>query len=172
VKNPERKIHLAQPLLPAKEPFDPSYPYNLVAGQRRSFNANQILRDPRWRKRDQEGTLQIHPEDLARVGSEDGGFLAIETKTGRVVVRAEADEAVRPGVVALAHGFGQAFPDEQGERVVIGPRTNLVTASEDCDPIAATPHHKNVAVRLVPLTGEQLIAAKAMAERVLAMARE
>jgi len=180
VKNPERRIHLASPLSlewlasldPAKEPFDPTYPYILVAGQRRSFNANQILRDPRWRKRDQEGTLQIHPADLARLGSEDGGFLAIETKTGRVVARAEADESVRPGLVALAHGFGQAFPDEHGERVVIGPRTNLITASDDCDPIAATPHHKNVAVRLVPLTGEQLIAAKGQAERVLAMARE
>lgn len=89
-----------------------------------------------------------------------------------MVVRAEADESVRPGVVALAHGFGQVFPDDTGERIVIGPRTNLITASEDCDPIAATPHHKNVAVRLVPLTGEQLIAAKAQADRVLAMARE
>src|SRR5206468_11096876 len=82
VKKPGRKVHLAQPSLlewlgsldPANEPFDPSYPYILVAGQRRSFNANQILRDLRWRKRDQEGTLQIHPEDLARLGSEDGGF--------------------------------------------------------------------------------------------------
>ena len=89
-----------------------------------------------------------------------------------MVARAAADDSLRPGVVALAHGFGQAYPDEHGDRVVIGARTNLITSSEECDPIAATPYHKNVPVRLVPLDSEETTAAKAHSERVLALARE
>ena len=180
VKHRDGKIRLAVPRLlewlrsldPDVDAPDASYPYVLVAGQRRSFNANQIMRDPRWRKTDQEGTLAVHPADLAALGAEAGGFVAIETRTGRVVARTAADDSLRPGVVALAHGFGQAYPDEHGERVVIGVRTNLITATEDCDPIAATPHHKNVAVRLLPLRPEDAMEAKAHAERVLALARE
>jgi anaerobic selenocysteine-containing dehydrogenase len=180
VKHRDGKVHLAVPRLldwlraldPEGDGVDPAHPYVLVGGQRRSFNANQIMRDPRWRKGDQEGTLAVHPADLASLGVEAGGFVAIETKTGRLVARIAADDSLRPGVVALAHGFGQAYPDENGERVVIGPRTNLITSSEDCDPIAATPYHKNVAVRLSALTPEDTMAAKAHAERVLALARE
>src|SRR5262249_34334349 len=62
----------------------------------------------------------------------------------------EADDSLRRGVGALPHGYGQAYPGAEG-RVVVGPRINIITASEDCDPIAATPYHKNVRVRLTPL---------------------
>ena len=34
---------------------DPQWPFLLSAGERRSFTANTILRDPAWRKRDADG---------------------------------------------------------------------------------------------------------------------
>src|SRR5262249_31501858 len=172
VKHKDRKIHLAVPRLldwvksldPTQEGIDPEYPFMLVAGQRRSYNANQIFRTPAWRKNDPDGALRIHPDDIATLGAANGGWMAVETRTGRVVVRVEADDSLRHGVVALPHGYGQAYPAGE-ERVVVGPRINFLTAGDDCDPIAATPHHKNVAVRLIRLTGTDAERAEDLSRR-------
>ena len=47
------------------------------------------------------------------------------------------------------------YPDGQGGRVVNGPRINLITDADDRDPIAGTPYHKNVPVRLEPATAAE-----------------
>jgi len=177
VKHSEGKVHLAVPELldwlgaldPAAEQPDPAYPFTLVAGQRRMHNANQIFRTPAWRKSDPDGALRIHPDDLAALGATDGGWMAVETRTGRIVARVEADASMRRGLVALPHGYGQAYPDGRGERVVNGPRLNLITAHDDCDPIAATPYHKNVDVRLTPVGGREAQDAEALSQRVRAI---
>ncbi len=52
----------------------------------------------------------------------------------------------------------------------MGPCINFLTASDDCDPIAATPHHKNAWVRLVPLDPTSAAKAEADAARALAVA--
>ena len=57
-----------------------------------------------------------------------------------------------------------------GNRIVDGPRLNLITAHDDCDPIAATPYHKNVAVHLAPVVGVEAEAAEAASARVRAVA--
>jgi hypothetical protein len=113
---------------------------------------------------DRDGALHIHPDDIATVGAVDGGLLAVETRTGHVIVRVGADDSLRRGVVALPHGYGQAYPAGE-EHIVAGPRINLLTASDDCDPIAATPHHKNVAVRFIPLNGAEAERAEALSRR-------
>ena len=178
VKHPDGKVRLAIPALldwlgrldPAAETDDPAYPFTLVAGQRRMHNANQIFRDPGWRKSDPDGALRVHPDDLAALGGRDGGWMAVATKTGRLVTRVEADASMRCGLVALPHGYGQSYPDGQGGRIVDGPRLNLITAHDDCDPIAATPYHKNVAVRLTPVVGAEADDAESRSRRVRALA--
>jgi len=177
VKHKDRQIHLAVPRLldwlksldPVRESSDGDYPFTLVAGQRRSYNANQIFRTPAWRKNDPDGALRIHPDDIAALGAVDGGWVTVETRTGRIVARVEADDSLRRGVVTLPHGYGQAYPGAEG-RVVVGPRINIITSSEDCDPIAATPYHKNVRVRLLPLDPASAAVAEAAAARTRAAA--
>ena len=178
VKHRDRKVHLAIPQLldwlraldPAAEAPDPAYPFTLVAGQRRMHNANQIFRTPAWRKTDPDGALRIHPDDLAELGGRDGAWMAVATRTGRIVTRVEIDPSMRRGLVALPHGYGQAYPDGHGNRLVNGPRLNLITAHDDCDPIAATPYHKNVAVQLSPVVGVEAEEAEALSQRVRAIA--
>jgi hypothetical protein len=86
------------------------------------------------------------------------------------VCRVESDPSMRRGLVALPHGYGQSYPDGQGGRIVDGPRLNFITAHDDCDPIAATPYHKNVAVHLAPVIGAEAEAAEAASARVRAVA--
>jgi len=157
IKHRDGKIRLAIPQLldwlqslsPTRDALDPTYPFILVAGQRRSYNANQIFRTPRWRKDDPDGALRIHPDDISALKAKDGGWMRVETPVGSLTVRIEADDSLRRGVVALPHGYGQAYPTGE-TRLTIGPRINQITSSDYCDPIAATPYHKNVPVRLIP----------------------
>jgi anaerobic selenocysteine-containing dehydrogenase len=175
---PDRKVRLVIPemldwlarLEPAQAQPRPDFPFVLAAGQRRMFNANQIFRDPAWRKSDPDGALLVHPLDLASLATEDGDWLAVESPRGRIVVRAEADPSMRRGQLALPHGFGQAYPAVDGERLVNGPRINLLTAGDSRDPIAGTPYHKHVPVRLEKASPDEAEAAEQVSRRIHAAA--
>jgi anaerobic selenocysteine-containing dehydrogenase len=179
VATPDRRIRLAIPELlqsllaldPAAVIPDTEHPFVLVAGQRRSHNANQIQRNPAWRKSDPDGALRIHPDDLAAIDAAAGGWVAVETEAGRIVVRAEADASMLRGVVSLPHGYGQAYPTANGQRLIDGPRLNQITRAGDRDPIAATPHHKNVAVRLTVATGAEAATAEDTSRAIRELSR-
>ncbi len=46
----------------------PEFPIVLSAGERRAYTANDIFRDPSWRKRDADGALRISIEDAEALG--------------------------------------------------------------------------------------------------------
>ncbi|HKP86215.1 MAG TPA: molybdopterin-dependent oxidoreductase, partial [Blastocatellia bacterium] len=103
IKHKDRLIHLEIPeMLAALRALESSevasradYPLILVAGERRSYNANTIYRDPNWRRTDPDGALKIHPEDAAALGFADGGWARCESKRGSVVVRIEVSDSIR-----------------------------------------------------------------------------
>jgi anaerobic selenocysteine-containing dehydrogenase len=156
IETSDRRVHLAIPALLATidtlDPADvlpsPDYPFILAAGQRRLQNVNQILRAPFFRKRDPDGALYIHPADLAALDAAERDWLVVQSRRGEVVARARADDGMRRGNVSLPHGYGQAYPASDGERRVCGPRINELTDAQSRDPIAGTPFHKYVPVRL------------------------
>ncbi len=126
---------------------DPEWPFLLSAGERRSFTANTIMRDPRWRKSDSDGALRVSPGDAARLGVADGGHARLSTKRASVIVTVAVDDAMAAGHLALPNGLGVDHPEgEQRVRTGVGP--NELTASEDRDPWVGTPWHKSVAARL------------------------
>ena len=174
ISHPDRKVHLAiAPLLQwlgrldATEAIAPKdFPFVLAAGQRRMFNANQIFRDPAWRRDDPDGALLINTKDLEELGASDGEWIAVQSPAGRVVVRAKVDDSLRQGQLALPHGYGQSYPTSDGERLSNGPRVNALTDSANCDPIAATPYHKHVAVRLERLAASEAAAFEERSRRI------
>src|SRR5207342_3770458 len=101
IDTPDHKVQLAMPemlewlarLDVAQTRPDPEFPFVLAAGQRRMFNANQIFRDPAWRRSDPDGALLVNPEDLARLDVADGAWLAVQSEGGRIVVRGQADDS-------------------------------------------------------------------------------
>ncbi len=174
VAHPDRKVRLAIPaLLDWLGKLDPivaaapsDHPFMLAAGQRRMFNANQIFRDPAWRRDDPDGALLINARDLDALGVDDGEWIAVRSPAGRVIVRCKADDSMRKGQLALPHGYGQSYPAEDGERLTNGPRVNALTDSDNRDPIAGTPYHKHVPVRLEKLTAIEIAAAEASSRRI------
>jgi anaerobic selenocysteine-containing dehydrogenase len=127
---------------------DPDWPFVLSAGERRSFTANTIIRDPAWRKKDAAGALRLCPVDAARLGLADGDQVRVTTRTGSVVAVAEVNDRMQSGHVSLPNGMGLDHPDESGASVVSGVAPNDLTAGADRDAFAGTPWHKSVPARL------------------------
>jgi anaerobic selenocysteine-containing dehydrogenase len=130
---------------------DPEFPFVLAAGERRSFTANTIFRNPAWRKRDTDGALRLSVADGERLGVATGDKVVLTTKRGSAVAVAELDESMQAGHAALPNGLGLDYPDGEGGGGVTGVAPNELTASEDRDWIAGTPWHKHVAARIEPL---------------------
>jgi anaerobic selenocysteine-containing dehydrogenase len=156
VKTPSGKIQLYLPdLLEALVALasapdaasDASFPFVLSAGERRSFTANTIIRDPAWRKKDGEGALRIHPEDARALGVITGDHVKLSTKRDSAVVVVEVSESMHRGHVSLPNGLGLGYPAEGG-RAITGVAPNELTSVEDRDPFVGTPWHKNVPARI------------------------
>jgi anaerobic selenocysteine-containing dehydrogenase len=150
------RIHLALPDLldelgtlrarPA-ERRDPEWPFVLSAGERRSFTANTIIRDPVWRKSDGEGALRIGTDDARAMAVADGDRVRVTTRRGSAVVPVEVTDTLQPGHVTLPNGLGLSYPGPDGVQVT-GVAPNELTAAEDRDPFVGTPWHKHVAARV------------------------
>ncbi|MGH9135987.1 MAG: molybdopterin-dependent oxidoreductase [Acidimicrobiales bacterium] len=151
VRTDDGRVHLAIPELldelaqlrgESPRSAHDEWPFVLSAGERRSFTANTIIRDPAWRKRDPEGALRINADDALRLGIGDGGRARVTTKRGSVAVVVELHPSMQPGHVSLPNGLGI-------EEAGVAP--NELTASEDRDPWAGTPWHKHVPARVEPV---------------------
>jgi anaerobic selenocysteine-containing dehydrogenase len=127
------------------------FPFLLSAGERRSFTANTIMRNPGWRKKDAAGALRMSPGDAGRLGVANGGRVRISTRRGSAEVPVEVSDRMQPGHVSLPNGLGLDFPDASGAAVATGVAPNELTRSEDRDWLAGTPWHKSTPARVEAL---------------------
>ncbi|MBS2017093.1 MAG: molybdopterin-dependent oxidoreductase [Deltaproteobacteria bacterium] len=124
-----------------------AFPFTLSAGERRSFTANTILRDPAWRKKDQEGALRMSPADAEALGVASGDAVRVSTRAGSAVVPVEVTPSMQRGHLALPNGLGLEYPAEGGVATT-GVAPNELTSSSDRDPFVGTPWHKHVPARV------------------------
>jgi anaerobic selenocysteine-containing dehydrogenase len=126
----------------------PDFPIVLSAGERRAYTANDIFRDPTWRKRDAEGALRVSLEDAEALALVHGGQARITTAAGSAVASVEISAAMLPGHASLPNGFGLDFTDDEGRDHVPGVAPNALTSSDWRDAYAGTPWHKHVPARI------------------------
>ena len=158
IAHKDKKVHLAIPELlqwlddlpvtqQAIDTYEAEYPFNLMAGERRSYNANTVIRNPDWRKNDQEGYLKINPADAKALGIANGDTVSAYNEQGRVQVIARLVEEVPVGVVSIPNAYGLQY-DGETDHHIIGAAPNELTTAAHCDPMAKTPYHKNVRIKL------------------------
>jgi len=140
---PDLLEELAQ-LTTGPEAPDADYPFVLSAGERRSFTANTILRDPEWRKKDAGGALRVNTRDAARLGVTTGDTVRLKTRRGECVVEVEVTEIMQPGHVSLPNGMGLDTNAEGRGGVSLNELTRIAAQ----DPFVGTPLHKFVPARL------------------------
>ncbi|MFP6584971.1 MAG: molybdopterin-dependent oxidoreductase [Candidatus Hydrogenedentota bacterium] len=156
LKHKDGKIHLhIQEMFDEIEalddvPDDAEFPFVLQAGERRSYNANQIIRSGDWRKKDPDGSLRMNPLDAKSLGVETGDEVEVESARAKISVVVEVSDMYRPGFVSLPHGYGML--EKQGDSwddvQQMGPSINELSEADHCDDIARTPFHKFIPVRV------------------------
>src|SRR5262249_61089845 len=119
-----------------------------------------------------DGALAFNAAALEALGASDGDWIAVQSAAGRLVARCKRDDSMKSGQLALPHGYGQEYPAADGERLNNGPRVNVLTDSGNRDPIAGTPYHKHVPVRLERLAAAEAAAYEARAQRIHRAAAE
>ncbi|MFJ1868603.1 molybdopterin oxidoreductase family protein [Streptomyces sp. NPDC088097] len=99
-------------------------------------------------------TLQVHPEDAARLGLADGGRARITADGGSLDVPVEVTDTIRTGVVSLPHGWGH---DRAGTRLSVaatdpGANVNQLLDGTRLDPLSGTAVLNGFPVELAPLS--------------------
>jgi anaerobic selenocysteine-containing dehydrogenase len=152
LKHADRRVHLDVPemlraLAALQAEPEEAHALVLMAGERRTYNANQIYRDPAWRRVDPDGAMRIHPIDAKGRGLTNGARALCATATGQIEVTIEIDDSLRPGMVTLPHGYGMRYRGGPPN----GPQINRLTTEAHCDPLARTPYHKHVPVTVTAI---------------------
>ncbi|MFI1940130.1 molybdopterin oxidoreductase family protein [Streptomyces purpureus] len=97
-------------------------------------------------------TLQVHPDDAARLGLTDGAPARIKADGGELEVTVEITDTLRPGVVSLPHGWGH---DRPGTRLSVAARrpgvnVNQLLDGSRLDPLSGTAVLNGFPVELTP----------------------
>ncbi|MCX7143698.1 MAG: molybdopterin-dependent oxidoreductase [Proteobacteria bacterium] len=169
VRRPERRINLHLPeLMPelaklgteqsARGTADPDYPLVLSAGERRSETSNTSIRGTDWHRKGIYGTLRISPDDAKSLGLGEGKWARLFTRRGTAIAPVEITSDLQSGHVSLPNGGGLDVCRGDGPAERRGVALNELTSGADCDPIAGTPWHKYVPVRIERVESRQEVA--------------
>jgi anaerobic selenocysteine-containing dehydrogenase len=90
----------------------------------------------------------MHPSDLARLGVAEGDTVTISTEHGTILGIAAADANIRPGLLSMAHAFGDV-PERDFEYRTIGSNTSrLLVDDRDFERYSGQPRMSGILVRV------------------------
>jgi anaerobic selenocysteine-containing dehydrogenase len=81
--------------------------------------------------------VYIHPDDASEAAVADGAEVTVRSPQGELTGIARVDPSIRRGAVSVPHGHQDA-------------NVNLLTSSEDIDPLTGMAHYSGVAVTVQP----------------------
>jgi len=89
------------------------YPLILTTGSRLlPFYHSQHRDIPRLRQNQPEPFAEVHPDTAKRYNIEDGDMVVVETRRGKVEIRARVTTEIVPWVVNIPHGWAEANVNE------------------------------------------------------------
>ncbi|WKX69003.1 molybdopterin oxidoreductase family protein [Streptomyces sp. XD-27] len=133
---PDGRAHLAAtPYLPPGEQPDDRYPLILVTGRRWAhYNSGSMTRRGGNLRLDPVDFLDLHPDDAARYGVQDGERVTVESRHGRARLVARVGGQTAPGQVFCSFHFPASG-------------VNSLT-SDHADTVTSCPEYKVTAVRV------------------------
>lgn len=98
-------------------------------------------------------TLQVNPDDAARLGLAPGGEARVSSRVGSVTAPVEVTDALMPGVVSLPHGWGHDLPGVQLSVAAAnaGVNSNVLADEELFDAISGNAVLNGIPVTLEPV---------------------
>jgi len=120
----------------AHEQADSEYPFRLATSPARAFLNSTFNETPSSRKREGRPTVLVHPDDLTKLGIEDGARVRMGSRRGEVVLHAKAFAGLRLGVV-IAEGVWPNHLHEGGRGI------NTLTGADQPAPAGGGAFHDN-----------------------------
>ncbi len=142
-----------------QRPADPSFPLRLI-GMRELRSENSWMHNsPLLNRGGRLQAARVHPSDADALGLAEGGRARIVSPHGRIELPVLLTDDIKPGVVAVPHGWGHKGSggwsvanasgdgDETGNG---GANVNLLMSTEisDVEPLAGMAHLNGVPIRL------------------------
>lgn len=126
---------------------DPKHPFVMIGRRQMRSHNSWTQNSHRLVKGRNRCTVQIHPDDAARLGIIDGSTVEVSARTGRVTLAAEITDSIAPGVVSIPQGWGQSGP---GMRVAA--KANTVSINDLTDDARIDPISGNAAFNGLPVS--------------------
>jgi anaerobic selenocysteine-containing dehydrogenase len=92
----------------------------------------------------------INPADLEQLGVHSGEIIEIISGHASILGVAEAADDVPPGVVSMAHAWGDPSIDPKEVRAIGSSTNRLVSNESDYDPITGMARQSAIPVNLRP----------------------
>jgi anaerobic selenocysteine-containing dehydrogenase len=138
--------YAALPCFDAEPEDNDAFPLTLTFFRDIHFTDEQHRNIPRLRRAFAEPVVEIHPSAAQAQGIDDGEWIYLETRTGKVRLKAKFNDSLHPKVVATVYGWWQgcrelnlAGYEPFSEN---GANANLLIANSDSDAISASVAHR------------------------------
>ena len=125
-----------------------AYPFRLIPRRHNNFMNSSGTNLAALNRGKAYNPAYMHPEAIAGMGLQAGGLVTVASPHDSIPSVVEADETLRPDVIAMHHAFG-GLPAEDGEVLLRGSNVGrLVPTDVDYDPITGMPRQGNIPVRV------------------------
>jgi formate dehydrogenase len=131
---------------------DPDFPLRLIGLRELRSHNSWMHNAPLLMRGGRTQSLRVHPDDAAAHGLEDGAEARLASKSGEVVVPIKVTDEMKPGTVALPHGWGHKGGWKLANEHP-GVNVNVLASAEpeDLERLAGMAFLNGIPVRLEPV---------------------
>lgn len=127
---------------------DTDFPFRLIPRRHNNFMNSSGTRLATLNKGKAYNPTYMHPDSIAALGLNSGDLVTVTSPHDCIPSVIEADDSLRPDVVATHHAFG-GLPSEDEEVRDRGSTVGrLIPTEVDFDPITGLPRQGNIPVRV------------------------
>lgn len=174
LQTPDKAIHVAPPkfmfgLRQELQRHDTrtstAFPMLMINRRTRESMNSWLNETPSLFEQQRQNSVEMHPDDAAALGLDDGQWARVSSAVGAIELPVSIVDGGRPGVVAVAHGWGaRVFDPKSGAAPMsLGANRNLLIDRRDFDPFSQTPSLNATPVRVEVLATPSIVAAKTVA---------
>jgi formate dehydrogenase len=159
VRHRDKRVRLDAPeifdevtRLQALNGHDPDFPLRLIGLRELRSHNSWMHNAPLLMRGGRTHAARIHPDDAERLGVEDGGRCRIASAHGQIELDALVTDEVKPGTVAVPHGWGHRGGWKTANAAG-GANTNVLASSDpaDLERLAGMAHLNGIAIRVEPV---------------------
>ncbi|MCW3041614.1 MAG: molybdopterin dinucleotide-binding region [Solirubrobacterales bacterium] len=148
---PQAFLDATRDALTSAPPRDEEHPLLLVNKRIREAMNSWLNESPGLFRAERSNVVEVHPDDAAAAGIEDGRRVRVSSRVGSIELEARITDGLRPGVVCIPHGWGSRIFDPGGDPAAtrtFGANRNLLVDDVRLDRFSQTPALNSTAVRL------------------------